>query len=135
MKRKYTAFNFQPKKIVFYFPHGSHFFELSDSMTFSMNFSSFRWPQISLSPKKVSKLSLSSGIFFSPNSVQQTNSDVHQHACPSIVLFNYLSLLYFVLALTSTVTYLPNISSIFHNFPWPAIKFHSASPPTPPVDV
>ena len=33
-------------------------------------------------------------------------------------------LFYIVLALTSAVTYLLNITKIFHDFPGPTIKFH-----------
>ena len=40
-------------------------------------------------------------------------------------LFNYLSLSYFGLVLTSPVTNLSNTTSIFHDFPWPTIiNFH-----------
>ena len=40
-------------------------------------------------------------------------------------LFNYVS--FFVFALTSAITYLPNISSVFHDFPGlenEILKFH-----------
>jgi len=42
----------------------------------------------------------------------------------STCLFNYVSLSYFVLALISAVTNLPNITSIFHHSPWLTFKFH-----------
>ena len=39
--------------------------------------------------------------------------------CVPFELFNYLSLSYFVIVLTSAVTNLTNTTSIFHDFPWP----------------
>ena len=45
--------------------------------------------------------------------------------CVPFELFNYPSLSYFVLVLTSPVTNLTNTTSIFHDFPWPTIiNFH-----------
>ena len=82
----------------------------SNSMTFSVTFSSFPWPySFSFHFQKFSKLFLFLVIFFTY--VIQLNR--HKLWCPtkcaSFALFNYVSLSYFVLALTSTVTNLPNI--------------------------
>ena len=81
----------------------------SNSMTFSMTFSSFPWPQFQLSLSKIFKTILVFGDIFTY--VIQLNR--HKLWCPtkraSFALFDYVSLSYFVLALTSTVTNLPNI--------------------------
>ena len=44
--------------------------------------------------------------------------------CVSFVLFNYSSLSYIILALSSAVTNLPNKTLIFHDFQGPKMKFH-----------
>ena len=44
--------------------------------------------------------------------------------CVSLALFNYSSLSYIILALSSVVTNLPNKTLIFHDFHGPKIKFH-----------
>ena len=52
----------------------------------------------------------------------------HKRWCPPqrvpFALFNYSSLSYSVLALSSAVTYLLNETLIFHDFQGPTIKFH-----------
>ena len=90
----------------------------SISMTFSMtlvlaaafeNFQNYSW----------------FGDIFIPyrcNSVQQTQTLVFTKRV-SFALITYVSPSYFVLALTSAVSNLPNITSIFYAFPWPTIKF------------
>ena len=40
------------------------------------------------------------------------------------MLFNYCYLSYFILALSSAVTNLPNKTLVFHDFQGPKIKFH-----------
>ena len=42
----------------------------------------------------------------------------------SFTLFNYSSLSYIILALSSVVTNLPNKTLLFHDFQGPKIKFH-----------
>jgi len=44
--------------------------------------------------------------------------------CVPFALFNYSSLSYVILALSSAVTNLPNKTLIFHDFQGPTIKFH-----------
>ena len=44
--------------------------------------------------------------------------------CLPFVLFNYPSLSYIILALSSAVTNLPNKTLIFHDFQGPKMKFH-----------
>ena len=44
--------------------------------------------------------------------------------CVPFVLFNYSSLSYITLALSSAVTNLPNKTLIFHDFQGPKMKFH-----------
>ena len=61
--------------------------------------------------------------YFWPWTVQQTNSGVHQKCVP-FALFNYSSLSYIALALSSAVTNLSNKTLIFHYFQGPTIKFH-----------
>ena len=49
-------------------------------------------------------------------------------------LFNYSSLSYVIIALSSAVTNPPNQTSIFHDFQGPTIKFLNSMTCTTPVD-
>ena len=60
------------------------------------------------------KTFLALAYFLTFNSSKDTNSGVHQKACGS-----HFSLSYIVLALSSTVTNLPNKTLIFDDFQWP----------------
>ena len=68
------------------------------------------------------KLSFS-GHFFDPIHSATDYTLVSSRMCP-ILLFNYLSLSYFVLVLMSAVTNLTNTTSIFHDVSWRTTKFH-----------
>ena len=48
----------------------------------------------------------------------------HPQKCVTFVLFNYSSLSYIILALSSAVTNLPNKTLIIHDFQGPKSKFH-----------
>ena len=55
--------------------------------------------------------------FLTLNSSTETTSGIHQKACCSCCLITPLYLtLYFILALSSAVTNLPNKTLIFHDF-------------------
>ena len=61
-------------------------------------------------------------VFLTLNSSTDTNSGVHLNVCHLRCLITSLS--YIVLALSSSVTNLPNKTKIFHEFQGPTIKFH-----------
>ena len=88
------------------------------SMSFSMTL-------VLAAALEIFKTTLVLVIFLFSTDVIQFNR--HKLWCPqkrvSFALINYVSPSYFVLALTSAVSNLPNITSIFYHFPWPTIKF------------
>ena len=89
------------------------------SLTFPWPYQVFCDLRFSCHFPKMFKTFLTLGYFLTFNSSKDTNSGVHQKACCS-----RFSLSYIVLALSSTVTNLPNKTLIFHDFQQPTIKFH-----------
>ena len=72
--------------------------------------------------RKFSKLNMFQHIFY----LKQINRNKlwYPTKCVLFALFNYSTLSYVILALSSAVTNLPNKTLIFHDFQGPTIKFY-----------